>query len=86
MLPEKRRCRTGVNEIVTGIVAGHVGEPEGSFGIDCHPRRIDTAEGAVAVLHHPINGRFRPTVRWLTPQTERRTFLGRYGRRRLIFE
>ena len=85
-VPEERGGGTSVDKVVAGVFAGDVGEPEGAFGIDRHPGRVDAAQGSVRVLHHPVDGRFGPAVGRLTTQTERRALLSRDGRRWLVFK
>ena len=84
--PEERKSQAGIDEIVAGIGASYVGEPERAFRINCHSRRIDALEWSAAILHHPVNGRLGPAIRWLTSQTEWRAFLCRQCQRRFFFE
>ena len=37
-VPEERGGGTSVDKVVAGVFACDVGEPEGAFGIDRHPR------------------------------------------------
>ena len=84
--PEERKSQAGVDEIVAGIGASYVGEPERAFRINCHSRRIDGLDKSFIFLLDPLNGGFGPAIRWLTSQTEWRAFLCRQRHRRFFFE
>ena len=85
-LPEKRGGGTGVNKIVARVIASDVGEPERSLRIYCHPWRVNAAESAVAVLHHPVDGRFGPAIGRLAAKAEWRTLLRWNGHRWFVLE
>ena len=86
IVPEKGSGRASVDKVIACVVARDVGEPQRSFGINCHTRRVNATQGSVVVLHHPINRRFGPTVGWLTFQAERRSFLRRDSHRQFVLE
>ena len=53
--------RAGVQEVLGGVLAGHVGEPEVAFRVDRQPGRVDRLEPVLA-LKHPVDGGVGPAV------------------------
>lgn len=54
--------RAGVQEVLGGVLPGHVGEPEVAFGVYGQPGRVDRLQPVLS-LQHPVDGRVGPAVR-----------------------
>ena len=85
LVPEVGGGRAGVHEVVGGVLAGDVGEPELSLGVDRHARGVDGLEPVLA-LQHPVDGGRRPPVGRVAVDAERHPLLDRHRPRRLVFE
>ena len=76
---------TGIKKIIRHVRIGHVGEPKFARRVDRETRRVDGLEPILA-LEHPINVRFRPSIRCCASNAKGITFLNGESLGRFVLE
>lgn len=78
--------RARVHEVVAGVLARQVGEPQVALGVERHPRVVDGLETVRDILHDPVHFGLGPAVGRLAAELEGLALRARERRRRRVLE
>ena len=77
--------RTGVQEVLRGVLASDVGKPEVAFRVNCQAGGVDGLEPVLA-LQHPVDGRVGPAVGGVALQAKGQALLDGHCPWRFVLE